>query len=266
MAKTNNLVTKGLQGTLQNLTFVNSKAYGDHVRNRRGTFKPAVLNETMEQSKDRLLQVNETASLIFKSICEHKDGTLWPRLLSKLRRQLKETNHNDVLCLLNLECDASHTLDKMLRSHCNVEVEIVKQQMNIAFTLPEPPVYDKRYLKEFQASMHVIFPDLERQKLKKVIAYSDILHKTSCPKEFSFVIPVPAKSTTFAVFLKVTECKNGLALNYPQSTGMRCVAVGLIPGKKEKPVRKKATPQKKKAVKKAGKARAAKKNPKATGS
>lgn len=249
MAKTNNLVTKGLQGTLENLTFVNSKAYGDHVRNRRGTFKPAVLNETMEESKKRLLQVNETASLIFKSICEHKDGTLWPRLLSKLRRQLKETNHNDVHCLLNMECHAKHTLDKMLPSHWNVEVEIIKSKMNIALTLPGLPVYSKRYLKEFQISMHVIFPDLEKLKLKKVIAYSDILQKTSCPKEFSFEIPVPAKSTTFAVFLKVTECKNGIALNYPQSTGMRCVAVGIITEKKDKPVKKKAAPKKKKAKK-----------------
>ncbi len=248
MAKTNNLVTKGLQGSLQNLTFVNSKAYGDHVRNRRGTFKPAVLNQTMEQSKDRLLQVNETASLIFRSICEHKDGTLWPRLLSKLRRQLKETNQNDVLCLLNLECDAKHTLEKMLRSHWNVEGGIVKRKMNIDFTLPQPPIYDKKILKAFQISMHVIFSDVERQKLKKEIAYSDILYKANCPKEFSFEIPVPVKSTTFAVFLKVTECEDGIALNYPQSTGMRCVAVGIMPGEQRKPAKKKASTKKKKAA------------------
>jgi hypothetical protein len=249
MAKTNNLTTKGLQGTLQNMTFVNSKAYGDHVRNPRGTFKPAVLNETMEQSKTRLLQVNETASLIFKSICEHKDGTLWPRLLSTLRRQLKETNHNNVHCLLNMECHAEHTLDKMLRSHWNVEAEVVKRQLNITLTLPEPPIYSKKYLKQFQVSIHVIFPDLEKGKLKKEIAYSDILQKASCPKVFSFVIPVPAKSTEVAVFLKVTECKDGIALNYPQSTGMRCVTVGVIPVRKDKSNKQKASPKKKRSLK-----------------
>lgn len=248
MAKTNNLVTKGLQGTLQNLTFVNSKAYGDHVRHRRGTFKPAVLNETMEQSKHRLMQVNETASLIFKSICEHKDGTLWPRLLSALRRQLKETNFNDVHCLLNLECHARHRLDNMLRSHWRVDTTIVKHQLHITFTLTEPPVYNKGFIKEFQAGMHVIFPDLERWKLKKVIAFSEVLHKGNCPYAVSFVIPVPAKSTGVAVFLKVTECKNGIALNHPQSTGMRCVAVMEVPQKQVKPAKKKAAPKKKQAA------------------
>jgi hypothetical protein len=68
----------------------------------------------MEQSKDNLLQVNKTASLIFKSINEHKDGTLWPRLLSAFRHQLKQSGYNDVQCLLNLECSAKHTLDQIL--------------------------------------------------------------------------------------------------------------------------------------------------------
>jgi hypothetical protein len=256
MAKTNNLVTKGLQGTLENLTFVNSKAYGDHVRHKRGTFKPAVLNETMLQSSNRLLQVNEIASLIFKSICEHKDGTLWPRLLSKLRRQLKETNHNNVHCLLNLECHAEHTLDKMLHSQWNRDVKIVKRQLNITLTLPETPMYNKTYLKEFQISLHIIFPDFVRQKIKKTIAYTGILHKKSSPKEFSFVIPVPAKSTEFAVFLKVTECEDGIALNYPQSTGMRCLAVGNIPGREQKPaISKSALKTKKSVAKKVGSGR-----------
>lgn len=250
MAKVNNIVTHGLQGTLQNLTFVNSKAYGSHIRAKRGTHKPAVLNETMQESSNRLLQVNQIASLIFKGISsEHKDGKLWTRLLSKLRKQLKEKNHIDVQCLLKLECHARHTLDKLLCSHWNVTIAgMTKRQMNIQLYLPEPPVYDKEYMDQFQISLHVLYPDVIKSKLKKETTCSDILNKTSYPKQHSFTIPVPAKATAYLVFLKVTECEDGVALNYPHSTGMCCVAVGIIPENQKKSIKRKAVPEKKQSV------------------
>jgi hypothetical protein len=248
MAKNpDNIVTHRMSGTLYSLTFVNSKAYGPHVRLKRGTKKKAVLNKAMVESSKKLTHVNQMASLIFKSISnEHKDGKLWPRLLSKLRLQLKDYNFNDVSCLFRMECHTYRTLEKMLMFLLDVnDVEITKRQMRIAFDMPYTPLYDKKYLKEFQISMHVLYPDFEGIKLKKEVAYSDVLHKANCPKTFSFVVPVPPKATQYAVFMKVTECEDGIALNYPQSTGMRCVAVGTIE-KKQKSVSARAAPAKKK--------------------
>ena len=250
MAKSDNLITHRLSGTLDNLTFVNSKAYGPHLRRKRGSKKKAVLNKAMKESRNKLLQVNKIASLIFKSISnEHKDGKLWPRLLSKLRLQLRDYNFNDVSCLFRMECHTKRTLEKMLHHLLDVKiVEIVKRRMKISFDLPNTPLYDKKYLKEFQISMHVLYPDFENIKLKKEVAWSDVLQKANCPKAFSFVVPVPAKATEYAIFMKVTECKDGVALNYPQSTGMRCVAVGTIERKQKNQSARKAPAKKKKGV------------------
>lgn len=241
MAKLNNIVTRKLSGTLDDLTFVDSKAYGPHVRRKRGTDKEAVLNETMVESSNRLIHVNKIASLIFKSISnEHKDGKLWSRLLSKLRLQLRDYNFNDVSCLLGIECHQKRSLDKMLRSLWEVEVAgFSKKQMCISLQMPGKPSYDNKYLKEFQISMHVLYPDFEGSKLKKEMAGSDVLQKANCPKSFSFIVPVPAKATQYAVFMKITECEDGEALNYQQSTGMRCVAVGIIEKKQKTPAKKK---------------------------
>jgi hypothetical protein len=258
MAKNpNNLVTTGLSGTLDNLTFVHSKAYGDHLRRKRGTVKKAVLNKAMVESKNRLLHVNQIASLIFKSISnEHKDGKLWPRLLSKLRTQLKDYNFNDVSCLFKMECHTKRTLEKMFLHLLDVKVaETAKRQMNISLELQDTPLYDKKYLKEFQISMHVLYPDFERSKLKKEVACSDVLQKANCPKAFSFVVPVPPKVTEYAVFMKVTECEDGKALNYPQSTGMRCVAVGAIERKQKNLPAGKGSAKKKREAKKATKSK-----------
>ena len=153
----------GLLGTLDKMTFVHSKAYGDHVRRKRGTVKKAVLNKTMVESSKKLIHVNQMASLIFKSISnEHKDGKLWPRLLSKLRLQLKDYNFNDVSCLFRMECHTYRTLERMLMYLLDVNaIEITKRQMNIAFDMSDTPLYDGKYLKEFQISLHVLYPDFE---------------------------------------------------------------------------------------------------------
>lgn len=253
MAKSNNIATYKLSGTLDNLTFVNSKAYGPHVRRKRGTDKEAVLNETMVESSNKLIHVNKIASLIFKSISnEHKDGKLWPRLLSKLRLQLRDYNFNDVSCLLNMECHTKRTLEKMFLHLWDVKVEkVVKRKMYIHLNLPGTPLYDKKYLKEFQISMHVLYPDFENSKLKKEVACSDVLQKANCPKAFSFVVPVPANATEYAVFVKVSECEDGEVLNYPQSTGMRCVTVGVIERKQQACSNPKAPVKKKRVAKKA---------------
>jgi hypothetical protein len=103
--------------------------------------------------------------------------------------------------------------------------------------------------------MHVLYPDFEGIKLKKEVAYSDVLQKANCPKTFSFVVPVPAKATEYAIFMKVTECEDGVALNYPQSTGMRCVAVGTIERKQKSLSTTKAPAKKNRAAKKASKSK-----------
>lgn len=254
MAKAKNQATQGTKRMVR----VRSKRYGDHERNPRGTFKPAVLNEVMEQSKNRLLQVNQTASLIFSGIRdEHTDGTLWTRLLSVLRHQLKEKSYNDVHCLLNLECHAVHTLTNLLRSNWGIKTaEIVKRQLAITLCLNKGPRWKTKNMHQFQASMHVIFPDLARNLIQKEVLYSEVYSIVDFPGELSFVVPVPAGAPAYAAFLKITGCINGVPKNWLQSTGMQCVEVGIIPGKQRMPAKSKTVAKKKRSVAPKHKARA----------
>jgi hypothetical protein len=61
-------------------------------------------------------------------------------------------------------------------------------------------------------------------------------------------VPAAAKATEYAVFMKATECEDGKALNYPQSTGMRCVAVGTIERKQKIEAKRKAPAKRKRAA------------------
>jgi hypothetical protein len=246
MAKANNKNTESFKRMVR----VHSKRYGDHERNPRGTFKPAVLNEAMEQSKNRLVQVNQTASLIFNSIRdEHSDGTLWTRLLSALRQQLKEKNYNDVHCLITLECHAVHTLRNILRSYWDIETAVTpKRRLHITLSLEKGPRWKTKNLHQFQASMHVIYPDLVRNRIQKEVVCSEVYSIFNFPEELTFIVPVPPNAPAYAVFLKVTGCSNGKAGNGLQSTGMRCVAVGSLQDKQDTAAGRKAAPKKKKTT------------------
>jgi hypothetical protein len=230
MAKANKKTSQGVK----RMTRVRSKRYGEHERHPRGTFKPAVLNKAMEQSKKRLLRVNQTASLIYSTIRdEHNDGSLWTRLLSVLRHQLKEKSYNDVHCLLKLECHAVHTLQN-LRSNWDIKkAEIDKRRLCIILNLDEAPRWKTKNMHQFQVSLHVIYPDLARNTIHKEIVHSDVFSLFNYPGELSFFVPVPPRVPAYAVFLKVTGCENGVPGRSLQATGMRCVATAVLEGKQK---------------------------------
>jgi hypothetical protein len=63
MAKNINPIIR-LQGSFQNMVFVKSKAYGDHVRSVRGSKKTATINETLQAHADKTAVVNNAAKRV----------------------------------------------------------------------------------------------------------------------------------------------------------------------------------------------------------
>lgn len=92
MAKVRSIIK--LSGTLSDMTFVDSHAYGAHARAKRGTYTPISLSEGMQKSAEVQKQVNLMAKVIFDAVNGFvpgfKDGKFWSRLLSVLRKQQKE--------------------------------------------------------------------------------------------------------------------------------------------------------------------------------
>jgi len=154
-----------------------------------------------------------------------------------------------VHCLLKLECHAKHTLNNILRSNWHVTThEIVKRRLPITLHLDKAPRWKTKDLHQFQASLHVIYLDLEHLQIKKDIIPGEVFSVFDFPEEQSFVVPVPPRAKAYAVFLKVTGCKDGVPGNGLQSTGMRCVAAGAVAVKHDKLVKRKAVPKKKQLV------------------
>ena len=91
MAKNNSLFSDGFKGTLGGVTFVKSKRYGQHVRSKRGLYTKVKVNDSLKENNEQLSSAVSPAKLIFYAIRdEHKDGTLWNRLLNIYRKKIKD--------------------------------------------------------------------------------------------------------------------------------------------------------------------------------
>jgi len=73
---------------------VDSRAYGRHLRAKRGTHTPLVVTDAMRKAGELLKSANQYAKVIFdafRPFCKNiKDGKLWSRLVSLFRKQLGE--------------------------------------------------------------------------------------------------------------------------------------------------------------------------------
>lgn len=91
MAKVHSIIE--FSGTMADVTFVNSKAYGTHARAKRGTYTPITLAEGMKKSGAVQTEVNQLAKIVFDVVNAFvpgfKDGKFWARILSLFRKQKK---------------------------------------------------------------------------------------------------------------------------------------------------------------------------------
>ena len=101
MAKNNSLFP--FQGKLGEVVFVRSR-YGDHVRIKRGTYKPATINDALKANAARAAVLNQLASPFYAALRglagRYCDGTTWSRILSRFR---KVSSNDPVVLFSQLE-------------------------------------------------------------------------------------------------------------------------------------------------------------------
>lgn len=231
MAKGSNLVTDRLSGNLGDLTFVNSKRYGPHVRRKRGSSKPAKLNEAMQKSALRMSAANVPAKAIFDAIrIYHKDGELWNKLIVIFRKQIKVGRHFSIEALDNLECHDTCTLDRLMCSTgYHITHHLQDEKLYVDLRLSEHPDWSYLNWKEsfqYRLSIIAVFPDLAQGRFERETAHGPITAFTEPPSPVSFEIPLPDRGNEYVLFLLATVCQNGEAVNTANVRGMGVVGMG----------------------------------------
>jgi hypothetical protein len=226
MAKLTSMFT--YNGTFREVTMVDSRTYGEHIRAARGTYKPALINDALKKSGELIKVANGYAKAIkdaFEPFREgHKEGTMWYRLVSIFRLQLGAKGYVDLLGLEGFDFNTRHPLHRLFTR--NVEA-LLSPNKTLDLTA-KTTCYLKQLAKEkadsYQQTLVVVFydADFEATTLSESTVFPLVNDKTH---EQKASIPIPDFSTTAVVALKCEFCQKGVPMGYITRKGMEIVKV-----------------------------------------
>jgi len=196
MAKNTSLIQ--LNGTLDGLTYVNSKTYGHHLRKPRGTYKKAELNESFSEQKRCLVTGVQAARLIHQELNAYRDGLkggqFWQRIVGYFQQQVKE---NGGFRLDGLTGQEVHT-DYRLSRFCafSLQTERSAERLHIHMRLACWPYFEPQYITGFRVQLIGVFPDFAANICTSYAVFSPLTalpvrgleHETPMP-EWTFSLP-----------------------------------------------------------------------------
>lgn len=219
------------QGTLDEMTQVNSRTYPEHLRRRRGSKKKAELNDAFKASGLDLQAANIVAKLIFDAIEPHrqnfKGGLMWQRLVSVFKAQYKERRAFNFLALTGFEIWKEHPLERFLAGQLSYKVSFT-QILQVRLLLLEHPDFKRKYVDAYRLSLIAFFPSAEQPICETAAVQSSITSLQEPVKDFYFEFPLPEYATEFLLCLKAEGCEKGYVVNSFTVKGMRFIGGGRI--------------------------------------
>ena len=213
-------------GTFNGVTSVRSKTYGDHVRAGRGTKKVAEVNDAFKESAGRLREVNQFAKVIKDALDLQRevfrDGTFWSRLLSLLRRELKETGKLSWQALEGFELMGRCSLGGRFRT--SIDVDLPSGGISIHIDSQTSGAPEKVASDEYEETVVVVFLS-EKECIDR--EYHTVLLPVASPvdNEHSQTWPIPAGATTAVVVLGCSYFNKGKRLNRRKMRAMKIAKV-----------------------------------------
>jgi hypothetical protein len=233
MAKGSNIITHGLSGTVGPVTFVKSKKYKKHIRSKRGTIKPALINERLQENSQQLGLAVLPAKAIFNAVRSyHKDGYLWNTLLGIFRNQLKAGIPFHINDLKGLECHQECSLERLiLDAQYKVQIAQKEDKLCIDLVMKEHP--DWSYLKwkrdfQYRLSMVVVYPNLETGGFAEETAHGPVTEFTTVVQPLSLEVPIPGSADKYVAFMLAATYEDGEVSRLAHTNGMRVVGMGEI--------------------------------------
>lgn len=128
-----------------------------------------------------------------------------------------------------LEVHDSYRLDRLLALDTSTKVNRGKSLLDVTLSYDMHPVFRKLPLVDgYRITVIGIFPDLKRRTAKTEVAYSKMLVLSGKPAALTLHIPLPPRTTTFLVCVRVDGCIRGKNhVGFP-AKGMKITASGAL--------------------------------------
>jgi hypothetical protein len=229
MAKVNSFIR--LSGTLGDVTFVRSAVYGDIVRSKRGTYKPAVVNDSFLKSSEELKLAIPFAKLIKDNfnpyLTNFKDGTLWSRLRSFFRAQLRKhgkVNYNE---LKGLQFHRENSLSSLLGGNFEVIASRDAEDICVTVHLHSHPYFYLDYINAYRVTLIVVAISANSQSAKTKDHQFPITKLSSNVMEKQTLrFSVGKEIKNFVIALKCEGYQGNDMMNNVRTKGMEVVEVG----------------------------------------
>lgn len=210
---------------------VNSKAYGVHQRRKRGTVKPADVNDSFKAASRMLLTGSRLARLVKNAIDPYRkpiyDGTLWSRMLSQFYRQAKQSGQLDFRAIEGLEMNREHPLVNIMNFRMASSTDMARTMLHVMFN---------RIQFHFPPSIQGI----ENAVLEPVVLFVDVtgtsVHAAASPpvsltlaeNQCAFAIGIPENTATVMICLMCKAVVHGQPTNDAGGMGMKIVSVAAL--------------------------------------
>ena len=215
--------SKRARRTSDGRVIVESRAYGEHTRAARGTYKKAELNDGMKASSAVLTEANTDAKLIKRELEQYignpRPTLLWQRLLSRIRAGFQNGKFHDPKKFEGFDLYEEHPISRQapLRGFRNAD----KEEIRIAIGWSSPPKFKRKWVDGYLFGAIRIFVDPSNFHSEASEQYSENFTASSGECEFSF--PNKLSNEYALVFLTLKATQNGLPCPEPSTSGFRCV-------------------------------------------
>ncbi|NII26404.1 hypothetical protein HB364_15045 [Pseudoflavitalea sp. X16] len=227
MAKSTSRLFK-FQGTIEDLTFVNSKRYKPHVRARKNSKKPFVMTAALAESKNRLQECNNYLQPVFQALrTEVYHGSLWSRLVKALFARLKAGGPLGLTCLQGFDCNLQHKLSELFTRGYDFSATQEQNQLRVRVLLRQhPAVNDDLPRTGYQVRLVAIFPDAENGATHKEVVLGPLTKYDAALEAVELMVPLPSAEAPGMLLLGMTTHLQGLgAWEVMSDSGMKVMWV-----------------------------------------
>lgn len=220
-----------LQGTIYDLTFVESKAYGSHTRAPRGTHKEAECNETLTRNYKRTSVLNAAGSPVNRALKQACGNFIQRNLWEKILSRMRTCKSNEVVELLGtlegLELNECYALK---RFGDPVRTEVKKGQKNLEVLLhrTEHPLFERKLKADcYYYELTIIWISKENQYTTESMK-TEWISMADPPSSYAFAFKKPKAAQFYLLCLKLQAGKEQRVKDVFPAMGARIIESGSV--------------------------------------
>ena len=223
----------GLSGTLGDLTFVQSNAYGEHARRPRGSIKPAPINKVLQQNADRAAKVTALGRQLHQCFKEMGkrfiQRQLWQVMMKRMFTAKTTSVYELLVSLEGMELNKAYPLEKILGILPPVKITSKNNRVNVQLApLPKPHFPDNIANDGYRYELFVTWIDGKGKRLEGDVVNSKWINPEADAEKLSFNLTKEKWVKYIMVVLKICVGLKGNPDTRFGGMGMRVVKVGEI--------------------------------------